>query len=257
MIKLTKDIERTEEGRFWFERTELKVAEAIKLACDYLVNTLGVHDFKLLPYENMIAMLAVFFYANNRAQPSRTQREQIRRWFWYTAVVQRFAGSGYESNIIEDRDFFMRLGKARKGNYSLGEKASLQSLKMANYQAGSALSRAFKLLLHQNKPRYVTNGEPMRAGAGGIGHEQTRPASHIRPERNWKRRTYLGRNTNNLCNICLLVAHDKSVVWQPIAVGRYLAEFLSHAIFSPRDEEPPDSPRQSFTALGHTRETRF
>ncbi len=112
----------------------------------------------------MIAMLAVFFYANNRAQPSRTQREQIRRWFWFTAVVQRYAGAGYEANIIADRDFFMHLGKSRKGNYQITERISLQTLKQTNYQAGSALSKAFKLLLRQNKPRYVTNGEPMPLG---------------------------------------------------------------------------------------------
>jgi hypothetical protein len=228
--RFTKEIDRKEEGRLWFERQEPKVAESIKLASDYLVNTLGVDDFKLLPYENMIAMLAAFFYANNRSQPSGTQREQIRRWFWFTAVVQRYAGAGYESNIIADRDFFMYLGKTRKGKYQITERISLQSLKQANYQAGSALSKSFKLLLRHNKPRYVTNGEPMPLGAVAAATNK-RDLHHIFPKSPLKNAGLPRKQFNTICNICLAVAHDNRSFGKKLPC-RYLEEFRRTKVFA-------------------------
>ncbi len=243
--RFTNEIDRKEETQLWFERQEPKVAEGIKLACDYLVNTLRVHDFGLLPYENMIAMLAVFFYANNRAQPSRKQREQIRRWFWHTAVVQRYAGSGYEANIVRDRDFFIRLGKTRKGNYPINERSSLPSLKQTNYQAGSAVSKAFKLLLRQNKPCYVTNGEPMPLGpvaAAANKHD----LHHIFPKSPLKNAGLGRKQYNTICNICMAVAHDNRSFGKQLPY-RYLEEFRRKKFFGrvmranliPYDEKSP------------------
>ena len=228
--KFTKEIDRKEEGRLWFERHEPKVAESVKLACDYLVNTLGVNDFKMLPYENMIAMLAVFFHANNRAQPSRTQREQIRRWFWYTAVVQRYAGAGYEANIIGDRDFFTRLGRSRKGLYPITERVSLQSLRETSYKGGSALSSAFKLLLRHNKPRYVTNGEPIPLGPVAAATNK-RDLHHIFPQSPLKNAGVARKHYNTICNICLAVAHDNRSFGKKLPY-RYLAEFQRTRVFS-------------------------
>ncbi len=251
--RFTNEIDRKEDGRLWFERHEPKVAESIKLACDYLVNTLEVYDFKLLPYENLIAMLAVFFYANNRAQPSRPQREQIRRWFWFTAVVQRYAGAGYEANIIADRDFFTRLGKSRKGNYRITEKISLQSLKQANYQAGSALSRAFKLLLRHNKPRYITNGEPIPQGP--VAAATNKPdLHHIFPKSQLKNAGLSRKQYNTICNICMAVAHDNRSFGKKLP-HRYFEEYRRKKIF-PRVMRANLIPYDNKSPLWDTNATR-
>ena len=85
--RLTKEIDH-EQGKLCVLSVPPKVAESIKLACDHLVNQLGVHDFKLLPYGNMIAVLAVLLHANNRAQPTRTQREQIQMVLAYGSAAR-------------------------------------------------------------------------------------------------------------------------------------------------------------------------
>jgi hypothetical protein len=228
--RLTKEIERDEDGRLWFERHEPRVAESIKLACDYLIGQLRVFDFKLLPYENMIAVLAVFFFWNNRAQPNRVQRDQIRRWFWHTAVLKRYAGSGYRPNILADVAFFQRLGRSRKGNYPATERAPAASLIMEDYSGTSALSRAFKLLLLAHKPRYITNGEEMPVGPVASSRN-AKELHHIWP------RDLLGKNGiakkrfNALANMCYLVAHDnRSFGAKP--PHRYLAEFRTPKHFA-------------------------
>jgi hypothetical protein len=205
--RFTTEIDRKEEARVWYDRHEPTVAESIKLACDYLVHTLGVEDFKLLPYENMVAMLAVFFHANNRAQPSHAQREQIRRWFWHTAVVQRYAGAGYEANIVGDRDFFVRLGRLRKGSYQISERIAAQTLRVANYKGASALSRAFKLLLRRNRPCFVTNGEPIPRGP--VAARGNKPdLHHIFPKSPLHNAGVSRKQYNTICNICMAGAHD-------------------------------------------------
>lgn len=228
--RLTKEIDRTEEGRLWFERYEPKVAESIKLACDYLVNQLRVFDFRLLPYENMIAILALFFYWNNRAQPNKNQRDQIRRWFWHTAIVQRYAGIGYRRNILGDAKFFKRLGQSRQGHYAVTERTSLQTIRQADYRGGSALSCAFQLLLIHNKPRYVTNGEPIPLGpvAASI---NIKDLHHIFPRKPLRDAGVSQKQYNSLGNICYLVAHDNRS-FGALLPYRYLADFRKKKYFA-------------------------
>lgn len=228
--RLTKEIDRTEKGRLWFKRNEPKVAESIKLACDYLVHHLKVFDFRLLPYENMIAVLAVFFYWNNQAQPNKIQKEQIRRWFWHTAVLQRYAGIGYRPNILGDEEFFRRLGQSRRGRYEITEKASLQSIRLADYRKGSALSRAFRLLLIHNKPCYVTNGEPIPIGTVAAAINK-KDLHHIFPKDKLKCAGVPQKQCNTLCNICYLVAHDNRSFGSRLPY-RYLGEFRNKKHFA-------------------------
>jgi len=228
--RLTKEIDRDESGRLWFQRNEPKVSESIKLACDYLVHRLHVFDFRLLPYENMIAVLAHFFYWNNRAQPNRTQHEQIRRWFWHTAVVNRYAGSGYRRNILGDAEFFKRLGQARKGRYLMTERAAADSLVNESYRGSSALSRAFQLLLALHKPRYITNGEEMPLGPVASSRN-AKELHHIWPRDLLKRNGISAKRYNSLCNICYLVAHDNRS-FGALHPRRYFHEFRTQRHFA-------------------------
>lgn len=205
--KLTRDIEHTEEGRLWFERQEPKVAECIKMACDNLTNQFGVSGVQALPYESMIAVLAHFFHANNRAQPQTLQRQQIRAWFWHTSVVKRYAGSGYRRNILADAAFFEKLGVQRKGRYPATERAPRTALINEDYRGTSALSAAFRLLLAARKPAYVDNGEPIPLGVTASARN-SKELHHIWPRDLLKKHGIPAKRANTLCNICFLAALD-------------------------------------------------
>jgi hypothetical protein len=227
--RLTKQVDSTPEGERWFGQTEPKVAESIKLASDYLVDRLKVFDFSLLPYENMVSLLALFFFWNNRAQPNKLQREQIRRWFWHTAVLKRYAGSGYRRNILSDAAFFKRLGETRRGRYEINERAPASSLLTEDYRRGSALSRSFQLLLAAHRPRYITNGEEMPLGPVASA-SNAKELHHIWPRDLLKRNKVPPRRYHALSNICYLVAHDnRSFGAQP--PRKYLEKFQSERHF--------------------------
>lgn len=206
IARLSRDIEKTEEAERWFKKEEPKLANAIRKACDYLQNTFGVRSLEFLPSENMIAVLALFFHANG-AQPTATQAKQIRLWFWYVAVAQRYVGASYERHILDDADFFKTLGQKRKGNYRIEERAPMHKLRLGIYNAGGALPKAYRLLLMRCEPRYISNGEPIpldEASASG----NRKQLHHIFPKAFLKKAGVPEETQNLICNICYLAAHD-------------------------------------------------
>jgi len=228
--RLTRDIDETDEGRQWFDKQEPHVAECIRLSCDYLASQLSVPGLQSLPYEAMISVLAHFFHANNRAQPQTLQRQQIRAWFWHTAVVKRYAGSGYRRNILSDSAFFFQLGQNRKGRYDSSERAPRSSLMMEDYNGASALSSAFRLLLASRKPAYLDNGEPILLGQTAS-TRNAKELHHIWPRELLKRNGIPVKRFNTLCNICFLAAQDNRSFGakHPLV---YLEEFWSRKHFS-------------------------
>ena len=77
-------------------------------ALDYLIQ-LGVINNEFLPSDNMLLTLSGFFYYNHNSQPTSRQRNQIKKWFWYTGIASRYSGRGYLSNILADFEFFRKL----------------------------------------------------------------------------------------------------------------------------------------------------
>lgn len=205
--RLTREIDTSDEGYAWFNREEPKISECLRLACDYLVHTLKVETLADLPYEAMVAMLALFFHANNRAQPQTLQRRQIQAWFWHTAVLKRYAGSGYRRNILADAEFFRKLGQTRKGTYDSSEKAPRSVLLNEDYSGASALSAAFRLVLARQNPGYLDNGEPILLGQTAS-RRNARELHHIWPRELLRRHGVSPKRFNTICNICFLAAQD-------------------------------------------------
>jgi len=228
--RIAREINDTEEGLEWFEREEPRIAECLRLACDHLIHQMKVTDFKLLPYSQMIAILAGFFYWNNRAQPSPLQRKAIRQWFWHTAVRNRYAGRGYQHHLLSDAAFFERLGRTRKGRYAITEQASADSLLHEPYLGGSALSKAFRLLLASKAPRYIDNGDVIPPGPVASARN-AKELHHIWPRDLLKRQGIRPERVNALCNICYLAAQNNRAFGAQHPL-RYLADYWSRKHFA-------------------------
>src|SRR5262249_55405773 len=83
-------------------------SKAIFRAVDYLKQNFYVLDDGLLPSENMVSTLTVFFYYHP-ALATPLQQTEIKKWFWATAIGQRYSGRGFRDNILRDAKFFRRL----------------------------------------------------------------------------------------------------------------------------------------------------
>ncbi|MBU4200303.1 MAG: DUF262 domain-containing protein [Verrucomicrobia bacterium] len=122
-----------------FVRKWKRVSDCVKRSVDYLHFDLGVINFSFLPSDLMIAVLAFFFHANNRAQPNSRQRREIKKWFWATGIARRYVGRGYYNNIRRDLAFFERLGRRRPGRFEFKDR-------MADRKLGSRLdNRQFSI----------------------------------------------------------------------------------------------------------------
>jgi hypothetical protein len=129
-------------------------------AIDFLKDELNVFSLKLLPMENILAVLASFF-ASSQTQPPPVPQEQyevIKQWFWRACFSQRYARGGAKSTDVDLAE--VQNLKASKP-HKLGEfDVSLDtSFFLKNsFRMGSVATNTFILLLAQGKPLNFIQG---------------------------------------------------------------------------------------------------
>lgn len=194
-----------------FVRKWKHISECVKRAVDYLHFDLGVINFSFLPSALMMAVLAHFFDANNRAQPSSRQRKEIRKWFWSTGVCRRYVGRGYYTNIKSDLEFFERLGRRRVARFEIKDLLPLSEIKRTDYAVSGSLTTTFFLMLARHKPCYLESGAPMPLDkTASVANRKDK--HHIFPKALLARNGLSARDANSLCNLCYLVAEENQSI---------------------------------------------
>lgn len=194
-----------------FTRDWKNISICIQKAVDHLRGGLGLPNASFLPSDLMVPVLAYFFHANNRAQPSARQRREIRKWFWATAVGSRYAGRGYYANIRHDIDFFQQLGKNHQGKFALVDMISADNIRRVDYRTSGSLGAALFLLLVHAKPRYLENGDEMLIDeTAALGNRKDK--HHIFPKALLIRHGFTNREANSLTNICYIVAEENQSI---------------------------------------------
>lgn len=207
----------------WFNKKWRHISDAVTKAVDYLVSEIGIVDYSLLPSENMLATLSLFFYANNRAQPNRFQKGQLRRWFWATAVGSRYSGSGFNQNIIADVRYFERLGKREEVHFRFKEPIPRAEIRRVQYNSGSVINKAFLCLLCRQKPRYLESGNHILL-SDYASRANRKDRHHIFPRALLSRAKYQKGQIDSICNICYVVAEENQSIGRKKPV-EYLSEF--------------------------------
>jgi len=224
--------EEIEDGKVSrrFTRHWKDIGQSIQKAVDHLRFEIGLPNFSFLPSEPMLAMLAFFFHANNRAQPSSQQKREIKRWFWATAVGHRYTGRGYYRNIPTDLDFFARLGRRRQGKFQLQEKLSREEIRKTDYLVSSSVGTAFFLMLALKCPRCLETGSSMPlVETASVANRKDK--HHIFPKALLARNGFSPQEQNSLCNICYLVAEENQSIGSNKPC-KYLADYRSRRHFA-------------------------
>ena len=226
----SRAIVKDEASHKWFIREEPKLQKAIRYACDYLRKEFGVQALPFLPSENMIAVLAQFFYAHRNKQPTVKQARQIRLWFWHAGATGRYSGASYEKSIVGDAETFRKLGAGTRASYTVGERAPLHKIRNGTYNSGGALANAYRLLLMELGPRYLDTGTPIlvdETSASG----NSKQLHHIFPRKILKRIKIPAEQQNALANICYLSADDNQHIGAR-SPADYLAPFSNKSFFA-------------------------
>lgn len=211
IVKLEK--EEIENGKVSgrFTRDWRKIDQSIRKAVDYLINELGVINYTFLPSENMVAVLAYFFFVNNGAQPNPKQRREIQKWFWATGVGRRYTGRGYYQNIKSDLAFFKTLGRHRKGHFIFRDLVPIDEIKRTDYLVSGSLTTSFFLLLSQRQPRYMESGNTMPLDKTAA-MANRKDKHHIFPKALLGKNSFSPHEANSLCNICYIVAEENQSI---------------------------------------------
>ena len=205
-----------------FKKHWARYKKAFLAAAQYIRDHFPVSDATYLPSANMLATLAVFFY-HHSGQPTGRQAKEIKKWFWATGVAKRYSGAGYHKNIVLDTILFRELARGRNRHFTLHERLDPSAdIALEQYNASSAVTRAFFGLLAKQKPRYLDNGDPIALDRDIISPASARHRHHIFPRAQLNavvsRKAY-----NSLSNVCLLVSADNESIGKKLP-RRYLAE---------------------------------
>ena len=191
-------------------------------AAQYVRDHFPVYNASYLPSANMLSTLSVFFY-HHPGQPNSWQTKEIRKWFWATGVGKRYSGAGYHRNIVSDALLFRALAWGKRSHFVFAERLDpITDLQVEQYNASSAVARAFFCLLAKQKPRYLDNGEPIPLDFPVISPASAKHRHHIFPSRQL-RAVVTRKAYNSLCNICFLVSADNEGIGKKLP-RRYLAE---------------------------------
>jgi hypothetical protein len=211
IARVVRHAEENDDGERWFKRHVRAMKLAIEHAVAYLTDDLKVFTFALLPSQNMVSLLALFFFHQGRGRPNAVQRRELRKWFWATAVGQRYSGRGFRTNIASDAKFFTRLGRSKTGRFTIAEPLSPHDLRIADYSRRSSLTDAFYLMLAARQPCYLEDGEPIPIDETSA-RANAKQRHHIFPRALLKRQNMPDRDANSICNICFIVAqHNQSI----------------------------------------------
>lgn len=180
-------------------------------AVDYLRQNFSVITRDFLYSDYMIAVLALFFYWNGQGTSSK-QKEQIRKWFWATAVGSRYSGSKFFDCLPADLRFFKRLANQKGVRFTYSPQVDKIDVRKSLYASRTGIATAFYCMLLRRQPVSI-----MDDGLNEIPieHYATRAnrkdRHHIFPRRLLAQWSVPSSLYNSICNICLLTAEENQV----------------------------------------------
>lgn len=187
-----------------FKKIWLALKNSYGLAIDYIVQNFDVINFDFLPSQSMITTLTCFFYFNHNRQPSPFQKEQLTRWFWYTSAGSRYSGRGYSKNILDDYEYFQKLGNRKNIKFKIQEKIPVNDINYADYSTKGSLSNAYFCLLASLIPKYLDGGGRIPLTKYSV-RSNRKNKHHIFPKAHLISKGFNKKFYNSIANICFFV----------------------------------------------------
>lgn len=137
------------------------VLESIRKAIDFLNTKLSVPTLDLLPYHAQIVPLSRFYYLMESTEPSKTQTETIERWFWKSAIANRY-DSAVATGLEEDAESMKQLvnGEPVSFQYSYIQR-TVEDVMNQEYTLRNAFVKTIICLLASKEPLNPINNTPV------------------------------------------------------------------------------------------------
>lgn len=198
---------RKSMARDWHE-----LSKCFGKAVDYLRQNFAVISRDYLYSDYMVAVLALFFYWNERG-PSVRQRDQIQKWFWATAVGSRYSGSKFNKCLPDDLKRFKKLAEGRTVSFIYSPQADTIDVRKTQYASRSGISTAFYCMMLRRGPVSIMddglNPIPIDRYATRANRKDRH---HIFPRAVLAQQEIVSTLYNSICNICLLTAEENQSI---------------------------------------------
>ena len=177
-------------------------------AVDYLHQNFSVITRDYLYSDYMVAVLALFYFWNGRG-PSAKQKEQIRKWFWATAVGSRYSGSKFLTCLPADLRFFKKLAYQQVVRFSYSPQVDKIDVRKALYASRTDLVTAFYCMMLRRHPvSIMDDGLNEIPEARYATRSNRKDRHHIFPSALLAGCEIPSSLYNSICNICLLTAEE-------------------------------------------------
>ena len=189
--------------------TIVKLNRSIEKSIDFLSTELNVTSRDFLPHSHQIVPLTFFFSVVNTPNPE--QSKILRQWFWKTSFSNRYSAST-DVKMNDDITFFEKVinddySDIQKYTYTI-DKSSLLKQK---FSKSSPFTRAFLLLLAQNKPLNLVNGNRIDLGTA-LSKYNLKEYHHIFPKYYLKNIKVDSEKINSVCNFTFLPADPNKAI---------------------------------------------
>lgn len=210
---MVKRLNQDEGARDEYRRMLQRLRGSFELATDYLVNELQVPNVDFLPSEPMVAILALYFFHNGGVRPPPMAKRALRRWFWATALGERYSGRGYRTHLVGDAAFMAKLAEKSATRAPLSLALPRYVLRATDYSRPGPRSNAFFILLRKQRPRYLEDGHEIPLGAISS-RANRRDMHHVFPRSLLSKAGIPPDRANSILNICYLVARENQSIGQ-------------------------------------------
>jgi hypothetical protein len=210
--KLSREVRNNRRLRKSVAKDWHRLCMCFGKAVDYLRQNFCVITRDYLYSDYMIAVLALFFFWNGQGT-SNKQKEQIRKWFWATAVGSRYSGSKFFDFLPADLRFFKRLAHQRGVRFRYSPQVDKIDVRKSLYASRTGIATAFYCMMLRRQPVSI-----MDDGLNEI------PIDHYATRANRKDRHHIFPRAllaqweipsslyNSICNICLLTAEENQMI---------------------------------------------
>jgi hypothetical protein len=180
-----------------------QVVEAYKKVTDFLKQEIGAPNDAIIPYANQVVVLAEIFRLLHN--PSATQFEAIKYWFWRTTLTGYFGGwnTGQMSGDLKAVRAFVG-GETSDISVSV-TRPSAEIWQYRQFRANNAHAKMLGLMLAQQGPRDLLSGKKISL-EHALSWTNTREYHHFFPQAFLRKRGVVGNKINSVSNFVLLTS---------------------------------------------------
>jgi len=178
----------------------IKCKLAYEHAVDFLTSELPITSYDYIPYGLQITYIVDFF--DKCPRPTIQQRQQLREWFWRTAISRYFASFNTAQLTIDlnnIRDFAL----SNQNDLRFTRLVDFDGFASDDFRLNKATSKTFGILLATVNPLSLLDGTPVNTSTA-LAVINRHEYHHIFPRAYLKTNGYKAEEINMHANICML-----------------------------------------------------